>query len=114
LASALQHNNALTKLDLSCKYLFRCPLTNIKATISKIQEQLPGHLFFNTTKLSPTLILLASIFQLSPYQLQGNNIGDSGASALASALQHNNTLTKLDLSGKYFSAVPSPTSRHRE
>jgi hypothetical protein len=46
---------------------------------------------------------MVSIFSLlSPHQHQGNEIGSSGASSLALALQNNNTLTDLNLSCKYF------------
>jgi hypothetical protein len=65
-------------------------------------------MLFNTTTLSLTLIFVVSILTAPLTNHQGNDIGDLGANDLASAFQHNNTLTWLDLSGKYFQLSSHP------
>jgi hypothetical protein len=78
-----------------------------KATILEPQGPLPWPMLCMKTKASPILTFVVSIFYFSPLVLlintkKGNNIGDTGATALANALHENKSITILDLCCKYF------------
>jgi len=112
LANALRENKSITTLYLYGKYFFLfSPLcfspTPKKTTILETQGPLHWPMLCVKTKASLLLTFIVSIFYLLSHVLltntkKGNNIGATGATALANALHENKSITNLDLRCKYF------------